>query len=849
MAEELFVARESDVAALNSYWNLAREGAPQVVRLQSAFGGGRRALAGEFLRGVQGGTEDAVVWRVVCLDQENGLNWLIRMYGSLIASLTGDVLRRGKIEMILNAQLPSQPKRVQTWFQQFIASMKEAKPDSEKGAISLKLPQDNPLIGLVEVVGAISRKMPVVLDIQNPGVVYSLGMAQFLEALYAESKDNGGQLMIVLHDQPEDDVTKALYPAPLRDLYSRREGDFAVHTIAPWGQAEVQKFLDSKGVTSDAARLAEIAGGRPGFVAELVDILTERELIGGDLSQVTLGSLVPFQVDESELDIPDAPPAEGEKKHAGPGDVAQVAYMAALLGQAFPSGLVADMGGWERDSIDDLLDAAEDLFEEVQFAEDLGTWIYKFKRGSWREGVVENNAGEEGDDLARRVGVFMERFLVPRGYGFIVKTARVYAEHGAGGRAQVMGSIALSNDAPDMWGLCYDLCRYFDEVSWPDPMRRTIFMNLIDRMIGSGPIQTADKVLNDATEWATSRDDKEMTAWLLFSGSRLDLRRNDLFRARDRARDSIKLYEALDNKQRIAEIYTHLAGLELQDGNPNATIENLNKAIELSAIDTEDGQKGLPPNIAAQAEHIRGTLARRQNNVQQASEHFQRANDIAGKANLGPLALDAGLAYGECLLAGRQIDQARDVLRRVVQIAQQLRNPMRERSATELLAQAEGASNNFEAALQLAARTLQLTQALKFEQVLPIDLYNLGFFNFALNKPAEALTFFRQSEARIAGLGNHPVVKELHYFKGMAHLRMGETAEAKASLERGLEPAKQHKDWAKVVSAMGELAGIASKSGDNAAAKNLLTEAIDLAQKANMNEQRKDLRKKLQALA
>ena len=72
---------------------------------------------------------------------------------------------------------------------------------------------------------------------------------------------------------------------------------------------------------------------------------------------------------------------------------------------------------------------------------------------------------------------------------------------------------------------------------------------------------------------------------------------------------------------------------------------------------------------------------------------------------------------------------------------------MRERGATELLAQAEGASQNFESALQLAARTLELSRALKFEQVLPIDLYNLGFFNFALNKPSLDMNFIAESSA------------------------------------------------------------------------------------------------------
>ena len=849
MADELFVARDEDLAVLNEHYQAALAGTPQALRLQAPFGGGRRALVGRFLNEVQKTGEDAVLWRVVCLDQENGLAWLVRMYGALIAQLTQDVLRRGKIEMVLNGQLPSQPKRVQGWFQQFIASMKEAKPDAESGSIQLKLPQDNPLIGLVEVTIAIAKKMPVVLELQNPNVVYSLTLAMFVETLLAEAKANGAKLFVILHDEVETEATKALYPMPLVDLYAREDNGVSSYAIPAWGADEAQKYLDSKGLTGNAARIAEIAGGRPGFIAEATEILEAQGRLADDLTDVSFASLVPLTVDADELELPEEPPAEGERKHAGPEDAARVAQIAALLGQVFPSGLVADMAGFDRDSVDDLLDAMDDTFEEMQFSDDLGTWLYKFRRGSWREGVTELNDNEEGHELARRVGAFMERFLVPRGYGFIVKTARVYAEHGALNRASVMRSIALSNDAPDVWGLSYDLTKYFDEITWPDPLQRTIFMNLVDRMVSGGGLQAADQVVNDATAWATERDDKEMMAWLLFNGSRLDLRRQDLYRARDRARDAITVYEGLNQPLRIAEIHNHLASIELQDGNVNAAQENLSKALQLGQVKNAEGQTGVIPSVAGHAEYLRGQIQRRAGNIEEASKHFRTANEIAGQAGAGPLALDAGLAFGEALLAGRQVEQARDVLRKVVGIAQSLRSPVRERSAFELLAQAEGALKNFEGALQCATRTLQLSQQLRFEQVLPIDLYNLGFFNYALNKPTEALTYFRQAETRVASLGNHPVVKELHYFKGMAHLKTGEVAEAKRSLGNALAPARNHKDWPKLISAMDQLAVIESQGGNNAEARTLLNQAIEVASQQNLKDQRKSLRKRLDGLA
>lgn len=845
----LFITREQDLAALQELWTQARGGQPQVVRLQAPFGGGRRALSSEFLRQVQAQDEDAVIWRVNCLDQENGLQWLVRMYGALIATLTTDVLRRGRVEMILNAQLPSQPKRVQGWYQQFISAMKESRTDKEKGQVQLRIPQDNPLIGLVEVVVALARKLPVILELQGASTVNSLALAMFLDALHRESVQAHGRLMVVLFDEPESEVTKALFPLPMLDLFDRRQDAFTVHRIEPWGEEEARRYLESKGLdTSNAGRLAAIASGRPGFIAELAEILTEQGRLSDDLSDVTLASLVPFDVDESELDLPDSPPAEGERKHATPEDASRVAYFAALLGQAFPSALVADMGGYDRESVDDLIDAMSNLFEEVQYSNELGTWIYRFSRGSWREGILEQNATDEGRELAQRVGMFMERFLVPRGYGFIVKTARIYAESGAADRAGVMRSLALTQDAPDVWGLAYDFTRYFDELDWPDPLLRTIYMNLLDRLVASGNLNAADQIHSQVSEWAAQHDDKDLTAWLLYAGSRLDARRQDLYRARDRARDALKLYEALDNKIRVAEVHNHIATLELQDGNPNAALEQVQLALQAGEMEGPDGRKLHVPGVLASAEHIQGLVARRNGKLVDAVEHFRRANEVAGQTGLAQLALDSGMAYGEALLASGEVQKARDALERVLQIAQALRNPARERSACELLAQAEAALRNFDKALPLAQRTLELTQALQLEQALPIDLYNLGFFHFVTQKPTEALTYFKQAEPRIAGLGNHPVVKEFWYFKGLSHLQAGELEEGRKALRNSLKPIQDAQDWRKMCSALENLAVVEERLGRIDVAKKLLADAIGFAKRANLKDERKALRKRLDAL-
>lgn len=850
MAEDrpLFVARPSDVDALNSLWTDAQSGNPGLVRVVSNFGGGRRAVVQEFLRGVDGSDVDALLWRAQATDQENGLQWLMRMYGSLVATVTADVLRRGKVEMILNGQLPSQTKRVQNWYQQFVQGIKEAKADPKTGQLQLRVPQDNPLLGLVEITLGISRKMPVVLELQGANAAHTLLLAQFLEGLLEEAKGSQAKLLVIVHDEPDSDLVKSSNPAALVDFFDRRGEEVTTHAIAPWGADEAGQLLASRGLSGNAEALATIAGGRPGFIQELIDILSEQGRLDGDLDGVTLASLTPMKVDEDDLEIPDAPPEEGKRKHAGPGDAARVAHLAALLGHVFPSSLIADMGGFERESVDDLLDAMGDLFEEVQFSEQMGTWLYRFKRGSYREGILEQNDTDDGHRIARNVGAFMERFLVPRGFGFMVKTTRLYAEHGAYQRAAAMRAITLSNDAPDTWGMAYDFMKYFDEVPWNDQLRRTVYTTLIDHLVAQGNVQGAEAVHAEVSEFANAREDRELQGWLLFNGSKLDTRRQDFYRARDRANDALKIFTALEAKPRMAEIAGHLAGIEIADGNPDKAIEWVDKAMEFGTRD-EGERKVVLPAVLAQAEMIRGVVARRANDLDKAIEHFRRANEVAGNTGLGPQALDAGLSLSEALVAKRDMDKARDVLRRLVTACRQTGSLPRERAAAEMLAQVEGASRNFEGALQLAQRVLQISQQLRMEHALPVDLYNVGFFNLTMNKGAEALPFFKQAEQRLKGNEAHPILKDLHYYSGLANLQAGNVAEARSALQRSLRPLHAARDVRKMVTAMDQLAAIEHRTGNVEGARKLLTDAMTLASNNNLKEERKGLKRRLDSLS
>lgn len=837
--EKLYVARQDDLTDLTAFWEAARAGDPQFVHLVSPLGGGKRALVGELSRAALAAEEDAVIWRVALSDEEDGLQTLIRLYAGLLTGLHRQPILRGKVEMALNSQLPRQPQRVQGWYRAFVESIKKGAPKGD-GQFQVILPRDNPLVGLVEVAVGIARKFPVILELQSLHNVQSLAVHAFVEALMAEAAadEQGCRLLMILGtEEVESEENRRWYSLPLLDFLGRRAEEVDTMAMRPWTTEDVEQYLASKGWAGDASRICDIAGGRPGFVAELADWLNDSDQLADIPADLSLETLADSTPDADELEEPEGEPAEGQRKPATAEDAERIAFLSALLGLSFPSGLIADMGGFERESVDDLLDATEQLYKELQFSQPLGTWIYQFHKALLRESVLARHSGEEDAELARRVGLFMERFLVPRGYPYLVKTMRIYARAGDAPRAALLRARAMGAEQAQVWAMLQDLLGYFDDVAWPDPMRRTAYMQLMDRMVQGGDVNQTENLYNRAMAWATEKEDRAMQGWLLFAGSRLDHRRQDLYRARDRAQDALKLFKALDDKLKQGEVHLHLAMIELADGNENASLDQAKLGEHVAPV----------PPLQARAELIRGHVARRNRKLQDATRHFSKANEVAGNAGAAALALEAGHALGETLLVSGQHSKAADVLGRVAQIAAQLNNPVRLRAATALLGQAQAALKNFEAALQAANQTLELSQQLKFERLIPVDMYNVGLFNLMLKRPTEAVSLFRQARQRMDAT-DPGFQKELLFNLGGALAAIGEKGEAEETFEACLGPATQAKDWRKLTAIHQQLGIFEEERGDLHAARGHLQQALKAAETGNLKEERKGIRRKLETL-
>ncbi|MDP6934299.1 MAG: tetratricopeptide repeat protein, partial [Myxococcota bacterium] len=552
----------------------------------------------------------------------------------------------------------------------------------------------------------------------------------------------------------------------------------------------------------------------------------------------------------------DEKPAENQRKRAQSTDAETVAYLSAVLGNLFPSALVADMAGLDRESVDDLLDATEAIYEEREFSDKVGSWYYQFRSPLLRESILARHTEDSDRELMKKVAAFLERFVLPTGLAYLVRVLQIQSLRGGASpdageqarpRVERLRSLAVSSDRPESWAMAHESVQYFDNVEWTDNMQRTIYQQCLERMVLSSDVKRTESLQNEALAWATEKGDRNFEAWLLFAGSRLDLRRQDLYRARDRANDALKMYMALDMATACAEVRNHLGMIEATDGHMDAALEQVAQAEDLAPI----------PPIQARSHYVRGLVAKmsrddagRPDQLQSAEENFLKANELADKSGHAPLALEAGLNLGEVLVMSGQFARAADpVLPRVAQIAQALRAPVQERAALALLAQSHAATNNFEAALAASQRALQLVEKIKgMGHLATVDLFNMGYFLMRLSRTKEAVEVLQKAREGVHKVDPR-LRREVFFHLGMALIQSGQDKDAEENLRAALSLAEEQADWPKVVQANDAVAALSLKRGDMQMARSALEKGIAAAEQADMKDAVKGLRKKLEKIS
>ena len=168
-----------------------------------------------------------------------------------------------------------------------------------------------------------------------------------------------------------------------------------------------------------------------------------------------------------------------------------------------------------------------------------------------------------------------------------------------------------------------------------------------------------------------------------------------------------------------------------------------------------------------------------------------------------------------------------------------------------------GALKKHKEALEHAKRTLGLTQQLKLQQYLGVDLYNVGFFTMVDGDLPQALAIYREALKATNLQSDAGFAKELLFNSAMTAARLGsaekDNAKKKALLTESKElfskclPAAKHaNDLPKVAASADQLANLLMGLDKNpAGAKQMLEDALEAAKTANLADMVTMLEKKL----
>ena len=832
--QELYVARSDDFEVLHRTWNKANEQST-VMLLTGVLGSGKRALVGQLARKLTQEENSYLILRPNFSDEEDGQGALFKLYTTLFSAIHGQKGFRSTLEMNLNLQLNQYLKRTQDWIRMFLDALKSGAPKEDSNEFQVSVPRDNPYLAFVEIVHAISEKTPILLDLQNIHNIQSLPFFVMLEAFLARSGSATHKLLTIIHTVPMEE-NESWVALPLQEIIKRRE-DLPHLSMQSWDVEHTQKYLKSRGSeTNIAEKLVEITSGRPGFIAELADWAANDSDFAERLPGSTLENIVSFSPSEDiseDSDEEEQTTSKNQRKKCTYADAENIAYLGALLGMSFPSGLVADMGNFDRNSVDDLLDASEHLYKELQHSKPLNTWVYQFQKAIYREAILAKRTSDQDKTIAANVGLALERNLISHGFGYLSKALQIYARSAAPQRAGLLRNMAMNADGPDLWFFARDIIANHPQHAWPDAMIRTTLIRLCDVMSQTGKVEDSEKIIQESLKWAGSKEDTATRALVLLSGAKLDRRRQDHYRARDRAKEALNIFRSIDNSQQLqGNCLTQMALIELQDKKYNAAMDCVRQAEKIAPI----------PPIQAYCRFVEGSINAEGRKFDQAAKKFEEANQLAGQAGDAGLAIDSGIKLGQVLLASGATAKAADVLKQVATIAQQAKAPAQERACTALLAQAHGNEKNFEAALAAANRTLELTKGLGFTSLESVDTYNVGLFNLMLQRQTEAVALFKVAREKLPAQNNPGFLKELLFSLGMTQLQIGEKQAGEQNLRESLAPAAAAKDWGKVMGAHQQIAELARGRGDNDDAVKHLNQAIKVAEQTKNSEMRKRLK-------
>jgi tetratricopeptide (TPR) repeat protein len=880
------VGRRPLVNKLLDIWQSTTSG-PQAAILAGSTGTGRRTIVTHFLQAMEEADEAATVFRLHSQAGDEGVRLLLRTYGSVVTGLNRARGFEGDPgDLLTDAGLAADEDRTRESLYGMAASLKEL-GGRATGNLQIKLPADNPYLGIIHAFDALARHGAWIFDMHDCGHIVSPAWWTFMSVLVGRARANNWRMLFILApgeniygEGPED--TKPGPRSFVRALFGDAQPlDPKPLTVENIGEILDETYRPASFPDGLAERIHAMSKGHPETVHEILDALEEDETITwddkgyslSDLDDVDLDVLVPIpnegaeeeeedeDEDEAAADSPEgeetdedspegeetgaaesrsteeAPSEEGEE-YISVELLERVLHVAAFEGREFTAALVRTCLDAGEDEVDDALDAMPHLVEEGTYHEALGTWTYTFRYAFHRQWYLDNppeDWKEKPAVTAKKLATIVLQSYAPAAFEYIARAATLYSHAGDSRGARTLLTMAMSTDRAELTQFALELVEKYDDSPWPEPLPRMLFTGYAERYVNGASPEAALTAVERTRTWAEKVEDPVTLAHLHLLECRIAIRNGDFQAARAKGVEALKGFRKAKEASRAGETLNQLAMVALNMRDRKAARDYVKQAGRAST---------LPP-IKSHSLYIDGLLNKGNGKIARAEALFHRSVELSTTSGNLILTLEAMLNAGECSLMISKGAKVVPMLRRALEMSRALRSLPRERVSARLLCQAEAAAGNGDAAFEMAKHALELTREIGTENQEQIDLYHCGLFAVIAEKTEEGLGFLEAAKGAAETAEDGALLVDVLYNIGQIKASSGDLPGARSALEEALGVVRARNDKGRELRVLESLGIVLSSTGDHAGAADRFKEAADRALGPRSKQLRKDLKKRI----
>ena len=586
-------------------WSQVRDFSAQVCHIQAPVGTGSKHVINHFQREIAG---ECLTWHIRLRENLYGWEILPVLVNGLWKTIRHSANMVAMVRTSLELDLGDD--RLNNILQAMSESLQHS---HDKENVQLKLPSDNPILGLVLMARAIMREVPLLIIVENVQFCHSHIPLVFLLAALQDAQKT--RTMVVLHSTALDDTTVSSFPIPAQALLSTLKG--TVIGLEPWNETETAEFFSLRGL-EDISMVDWMAWteGRQELLAEMV------VWVGED-------PLAPKSIANRQLVF--APTEHGEKTE-------QCLRVGALLGWRFPIGQVATLLGISNAETIEILQQQSHLIQIEDTNASFKYVIHQLRLMDDTLRQLPEIAGTVADNIYATFGRTRPEQLV--------QAARLYNRLERHAEAQEALRLYSDLDADVLylamlevlirWGIEFDIAVM--EPLWSRAARHQFTQNA----------DVAYAFQQRALKWAADHGAASLALELYRQGGRFYMKQDKILEAEKQLQQAL----AVANQEGFDFLQVDIRIDMLEFYVSNSEIRRASQQLILL-----DGQR-LSEIQRVRLLGVHARMAQAEGAHQKAATLFVEARKVAGAVFKWGLATDLGLLAIEALLDAGSVTEA-----------------------------------------------------------------------------------------------------------------------------------------------------------------------------------------------